>query len=134
MNALSQAQIMEAEERLRLAMLQNDVPVLDELIAPDLLFTGLNGQLASKADDLAAHQARLLRLTTFEPVQQTIQIHAGFAVVSALMHLVGSYAGEPIDQHLRYTRVWLLAQNGALRITAGHMSAVPPPMNDKDPG
>ena len=126
MNTPSQAQILAAEERLRQAMLQNDVRVLDELIAPDLLFTGINGQLASKADDLAAHQARLLRLTTIEPVHQDIQLHPGFAVVSALMHLVGTYAGTPIDQHLRYTRVWVLAANGSLQITAGHMSEVQP--------
>lgn len=124
MNNLTQTKILEAEERLRQAMLQNDVSVLDELIAPDLLFTGINGQLASKADDLAAHQARLLRLTTIEPVQQTIQLHPGFAVVSALMHLVGTYEGTPIDQHLRYTRVWVLAQDGSVQITAGHMSEV----------
>jgi hypothetical protein len=105
-------------------MLQNDVSVLDELIAPDLLFTSINGQLASKADDLAAHQARLLQLTTIEPVQQTIQLHPGFAVVSALMHLVGTYAGTPIDLQLRYTRVWVLAQNGSVQITAGYMSEV----------
>lgn len=120
-----EAQVLEAEERLRQAMLHNDVRVLDQLIAPDLLFTGLNGQLASKADDLAAHQARLLRLTIIEPVEREIQIHPGFAVVSALMHLVGSYAGTPIDQRLRYTRVWVPASDGALQITAGHMSEVP---------
>lgn len=124
MNSPSQTQILEAEERLRQAMLQNDVSVLDALIAPDLLFTGINGQLASKADDLATHQARLLRLTTIEPVQQTIQLHPGFAVVSALMHLVGTYEGTPIDQQLRYTRVWVLAEDGSVQITAGHMSEV----------
>ena len=126
MNSPFNEQILAAEERLRQAMLHNDVPVLDELIAPDLLFTGLNGQLASKADDLAAHQARLLRVTIFEPVEQTIQIHPGFAVVSALMHLVGTYAGTPIDQRLRYTRVWVVAPNGSVQIAAGHMSEVKP--------
>jgi ketosteroid isomerase-like protein len=126
MNNPFQAQIVEAEERLRQAMFHNDVRVLDELIAPDLLFTGLNGQLAGKADDLAAHQAGLLRLTRIEAVQQSIQTHPGFAVVSALMHLVGSYAGEPIDQYLRYTRVWILTQDGSVQITAGHMSEVQP--------
>ena len=35
----------------------------DQLLAPDLLFTVHLGHLASKADDLAAHLARLLRLT-----------------------------------------------------------------------
>src|SRR4051812_43824339 len=101
-----EAQVIKAEERLRQAMMNNDVGVLDELLAPDLLFTGHLGQLASKADDLAAHRARLLRLEKSEPSERHMQIYADFAVVSVLMHLVGTYAGEPIDQRMRYTRVW----------------------------
>lgn len=116
------AKVIEAEERLRQAMLHNDVRVLDELISSDLLFTGHLGQLASKADDLAAHAARLLRVTTIEPSEQHIQLHSNFAVVSVLMHLVGTYDGTPIDQHMRYTRVWEIMSDGSLQITAGHMS------------
>lgn len=121
-----EAKVWEAEERLRQAMLDNDVAVLDELIAADLLFTGHVGQLATKEDDLAAHRARLLRLATIEPVEQHVQLHPGFAVVSALMHLVGSYAGQPIDQQMRYTRVWLVTAGGKLQLVAGHMSEVRP--------
>ena len=124
MNNLNHSRILEVEERFRQAMLQNDRQVLDELISPDLLFTGLNGQLVSKEEDLASHQAGLLRPTIFETIQQDIQMHPEFAVVSALMHLVGSYAGQSIDQHLRYTRVWALNGDGSLQITAGHMSEV----------
>ena len=114
--------VIEAEERLRLAMIRNDVAVLDELISPDLLFTGHLGQLATKEDDLAAHQARLLRVTGMEPSDRRIQLHAGFAVVSVLMHLTGSYDGTPIDQRMRYTRVWAPSDVGGLQIVAGHMS------------
>jgi len=117
-------QIWEAEERLRQAMLHNDVRVLDELIAPELLFTGHVGQLASKADDLAAHQARLLRLKEIEPLEQHILIHEGIGVVSVLMHLVGTYDGAPIDQRMRYTRVWATSGDGSVQIIAGHMSEV----------
>lgn len=116
------AQVLAAEERLRQAQLQNDVQALDELIAPDLLFTGHLGQIATKADDLAAHRARLLRLTESTPVERQIQIHPRFAVVSTLMHLVGRYDGQPIDQHMRYTRVWAVTDTGALQLVAGHMS------------
>lgn len=118
------ARVIEAEERLRQAMMTNDVRVLDALISPDLYFTGHLGQIASKADDLAAHQARLLRATAIEPSEQHIQLYPGFAVVSVLMHLVGSYDGTPIDQRLRYTRVWLIAPDGSMQIVAGHMSEV----------
>jgi ketosteroid isomerase-like protein len=119
-----EAQVIKAEERLRQAMINNDVGVLDELIAPDMLFTGHLGQLASKADDLAAHRARLLRLEKFEPSQRHIQVYSDFAFVSVLMHLVGTYAGEPIDQQMRYTRVWTVYPNGSLQVIAGHMSEI----------
>jgi ketosteroid isomerase-like protein len=119
-----ESRVIDAEERLRQAMMHNDVAVLDELISPDLLFTGHLGQLATKEADLAAHQARLLRVSAIEPSERRIQLHAGFAVVSVLMHLVGSYDGTPIDQHMRYTRVWAAPDGGALQIVAGHMSEV----------
>ena len=126
MSSQLQAQIIEVEERLRQAMLHNDVRVLDELIAPELLFTTHFGQLASKADDLAAHQARLLRLKILEPSERHILIQPGFAVVSVLMHLVGTYEGTPIDQRIRYTRVWSISPDGSMQIIAGHMSEVQP--------
>ena len=117
-----EGQVIKGEERLRQAMMNNDVEVLGELIAPDLLFTGHLGQLASKADDLAAHRARLLRVEKLEPSERHIQVYSDFAVVSVLMHLIGTYAGEPIDQRMRYTRVWTVYPNGLLQISAGHMS------------
>jgi ketosteroid isomerase-like protein len=124
MTANIEAQVWAAEERLRLAQMQNDVQVLDELIAPDLLFTGHLGQMATKADDLAAHRARLLRLTESTPLERQIRVHPSFAVVSVLLHLVGSYDGAAIDQHMRYTRVWAVAADGSLRLVAGHMGEV----------
>ncbi len=124
MGNITQAQILEVEEHLRQAMLHNDVDALDVLIAPDLLFTGHMGQIATKEDDLAAHRARMLRVTTIEPSDQRIQLHPDFAVVSMLMHLVGTYDGVPIDQRMRYTRVWSRCPDGSLQITAGHMSEV----------
>jgi ketosteroid isomerase-like protein len=119
-----EAQVVEAEERLRQAMLHNDVQALGELMADKLLFTGHHGQIASKADDLAAHRARLLQVTQIEPSERQILLRANFAVVSVKMHLVGSYAGEPIDQSMRYTRVWAPGPDGRLQIIAGHMGEV----------
>jgi ketosteroid isomerase-like protein len=124
MNGDLETRVIEAEERLRQAMMSNDVAVLDELISPDLLFTGHMGQLATKEEDLAAHRARLLRVTAMDPSDRRIQLHADFAVVSVLMHLKGSYDGMPIDQRMRYTRIWAVGDGGALQIVAGHMSEV----------
>lgn len=120
-----QSKIVELEERLRQAMLRSDVSVLDELIAPELLFTNHLGQLITKQDDLAAHQSGSLRLQALTPSEQHFQIKQGFLVVSVLMHLLGTYKDTPIDFSIRYTRIWAAASNGAIQVIAGHASAVP---------
>jgi hypothetical protein len=126
MTGIQQIQIIEVEERLRQAMLRADMRVLDELIAPELLFTNHLGQVVRKADDLAALQSGALRLRDLVPSEQRLQLHPEFAVVSVRMRLVGSYQDAPLDVSIRYTRVWSLSATGALQVIAGHASAVQP--------
>lgn len=126
MTSKQQTQVVEMEERLRQAMLCSDLGVLDELIAPELIFTNHFGQLVSKQDDLALHQSGILQLKEFSPSEQHIQLHYGFAVVSVLMRLLGTYESRPIDLSIRYTRVWAASPNGAMQIVAGHASAIMP--------
>ena len=119
---ITEADILAAEERLRLAMLHSDIAVLDELISPDLIFTSHLGQLVGKQDDLDFHRSGLFKLDTLTPSEQRIRLSDGVAIVSVLMHLSGSYAGTPLSETIRYTRVWSASKVGALRVIAGHAS------------
>lgn len=121
-----ETKVKDMEERFRLAQLHSDVATLDALVSPDLYFTGLGGQIVKKEDDLAFHRAKLLQLTESTVLDQHIQTYPGFAIVSVLLHLVGTFQGEPINQHMRYTRVWRLTSNDTLQVVAGHMSEVLP--------
>jgi Domain of unknown function (DUF4440) len=116
--------IIELEERLRLAMLASDVPELDALISPDLLFTNHLGILIAKQADLASHQSGDLKLNSLKPSEQQIRTMDKSAVVSVAMHLQGSYLEQAIDLNIRYTRVWAIGSNGQLQIIAGHASAI----------
>lgn len=126
MNNKLQTQIVELEERLRLAMLCSDTGTLNELIAPELIFTNHLGQLVRKQDDLDFHQSGVLQLKELVPSEQHIQLNKGFAVVSVLMHLQGTYESNPIDFSIRYTRIWAVSPSGAMQIVAGHASAISP--------
>ena len=118
-------QIVESEERLRLAMLQSDVNALDELLAPELIFTNHLGQRLTKKDDLAAHQSGTLEIEVLEPSEQHIQmIGDDVAAVSARVHLSGSYAGARSKADFRFTRIWALSSAGAWRVVAAHSSIV----------
>ncbi|MGF1524069.1 MAG: nuclear transport factor 2 family protein [Leptolyngbyaceae cyanobacterium] len=124
MSKYSESQIIEIEERLRQGMLTSDVAELDALIAPELLFTNYQGQLVSKQQDLDMHRSGILKLTELTPSDQRIQLYEGFSIVSVQMHLLGSYNGDAIDQHIRFTRVWAMSPAGSLQIVAGHASMI----------
>ena len=124
MNNPIKTQILEAEERLRLGMLNSDVNILDELLAPELVFTNHFGQLLGKQDDLDAHQSGMLNIEVLTPSEQHIQLIGNVAIVTVRVHLVGSYAGVASDQNFRFTRIWTLSPSGSWRIIAAHSSVV----------
>ncbi len=117
-------QILNAEERLRLAMLASDVEVLHALLAPDLIFTNHLGQLLSKQDDLAAHRSGTLKVQELTPSEQHIQVHGEMAIVSVRMQLRGSYGGNPANGDFRFTRVWATSSDGTWQIVAAHACMV----------
>jgi Domain of unknown function (DUF4440) len=119
-------QIIELEERLRQAMLHSDVAELDALIAPELLFTNHLGQRFTKQEDLDAHRTGRFKFTEISPTERQIQLNSGFAVVSVLMHILGSYEDTPVDENIRFTRIWAISTSGSMQIVAGHTSAIPP--------
>ncbi|NJK57387.1 MAG: nuclear transport factor 2 family protein [Pleurocapsa sp. SU_5_0] len=124
MNHSLKIQIIEAEERLRLAILSSDVNILDELLAPELIFTNHLGQVLGKQDDLDAHQSGTLRVEVLTPFEQHIQLVADVAIVTVRVHLVGRYAGITSDCDFRFTRVWTLSSSGTWQIIVAHSSIV----------
>jgi ketosteroid isomerase-like protein len=123
---VTQERIIELEERLRQAMLQSDIVELDALIAPELLFTNHLGQVISKDADLDAHRSGRFKFTELTPSDRQIRLNDGFAIVSVLMHILGSYEGNPVELNIRFTRVWAISTHGSLQIIAGHTSELMP--------
>lgn len=62
-----EAQIINAEEQLRQAMLESDVSILNELLAPAIIITSHLGELLGKQDDLTAHESGLIKIHEFNP-------------------------------------------------------------------
>ena len=119
-----EAQILEAEERLRLAMLNSDVKILDELLAPELIFTNHLGQVSGKQDDLAAHQSGKFKIEVLTPSDCHIQLVGHVVIVTVRVHLIGSYDGAGFDNNLRFTRIWTLSSSDTWQIVAAHSSVV----------
>lgn len=116
-----ETQIINAEERLRQAMLASDVSVLNELLAPEIIIVSHLGELLEKQDDLAAHESGLIKIHELKPSEQHIQIHGEVVIVSVRMQLSGSYNGSPADGDFRFTRVWAVSSSRTWHIVAAHI-------------
>jgi ketosteroid isomerase-like protein len=116
--------IKDAEDRLRIAMLSSDVSSLDELLAPDLIFTNHLGQLLGKDNDLAAYRSGMLKVIVLTPSEQQIRVVGEIAIVSVRMQLAGTYDGGPANGDFRFTRVWALSPQETWRVVAAHACIV----------
>jgi ketosteroid isomerase-like protein len=116
-------EIRQAEQNLAEAQLASDVNSLASLLSDDLLFVSPAGELASKAMDLETHRSGTIRLTSLVPREPVIKLLAHAAIVSVIVDLQGTFAGQRIDGAYRYLRVWT-NQQGTWQITAGSVTQV----------
>jgi ribosomal protein S18 acetylase RimI-like enzyme/ketosteroid isomerase-like protein len=118
-------ELRERELELRRAQLASDVAALDRLLDDSLVFTGPDGKIYGKADDLELHRTGAIRIHRLEPSDERIQRFGNVAVVSVRMDMAGTFGGTPFDGPARYTRVWCVRPDG-WRIVAGHVSTPAP--------
>ena len=120
-----EAGIAALEAALRAAQLAADVPALSHLISEDLLFTGPDGQLGTKAQDLEAHRSGVVRFRSHVPEELRMRRVGADVVVTALRaRLEVEVAGTLVRGTYRYTRVWAREGDGQWRVVGGHVSEV----------
>ena len=119
-------EIVTCEARLRAAQLAADVAELDRLIADAVLFTGPDGQLGTKAQDLEAHGSGAVRFRAHDPEELRVRrVGADVAVAALRTRLAVEVAGAIVRGTYRYTRVWAREGGAAWRVVGGHVSQVP---------
>lgn len=125
MNKDIEGQIKSVEERLRQAMLASDVTALDELLAPELIFTNHFGQCLGKEADIAAHKSGALSIFQLTLSEQQIKVLSGdVAVVSVRAQITGEYEGQPAGGGFRFTRVWARSPRGNWQVEVAHSGKV----------
>lgn len=113
-------QIQNVENRLLTAMISDDLPELNALLADDLLVTGPDGLLVGKAEDIEAHRNGEIRITSMKALGADYRFLQGVTIVFVLMEIAGSFQGQTFQGRYRYTRVWH-DRNGNWQIVAAHI-------------
>ena len=118
-------EIVALEAALRSSQLSADVEALARLISDDLLFTGPDGQLGTKEQDLSAHRSGTVRIREHLPLELRIRrLTPSAALVALLTQLRVDVQGTTIRGKFRYTRVWSF-EDGAWQVAGGHVAPVP---------
>jgi ketosteroid isomerase-like protein len=120
-------EIVTLEAALRRAQLDADVAALDALVADELLFTGPDGQLGTKAQDLDAHRSGVVRFRAHEPEELRIRrVGRDVAITALRARLAVEVGGTLVRGTYRYTRVWAREDGERWRVAGGHVSEVAP--------
>jgi ketosteroid isomerase-like protein len=115
--------IDEYERALRNAMLANDVETLADLLDDELVFTGPDGQVLSKEDDLSVHREKLLRLDQLDVYETQAHRIGDMILTTTKALLAGHFGSTSFSGSFAYTRLW--RQAGARwRIVAGHAAKI----------
>ena len=118
-------EIVILEARIRAAQLSADITALEDLISDDLLFTGPDGQLGTKAQDIEAYRSGTVRFVAHDPEELRIRrVSADVAISSLRARLTVDIAGNLSRGTYRYTRVWAREGGRVWRVVGGHVSLV----------
>ena len=112
--------LMAADRRLQAAQLAADADTLDEVIHDRLVFTGPDGLLYSKQDDLALQRSGEQQLTEVTEEELAALVVGDTGVTWFRGRLAGRFKGEEFTAHVRYTRTWVGTADG-WRLIAAHV-------------
>jgi ketosteroid isomerase-like protein len=121
----SQQEIENLEAELALAQVNNDIAVLDRLLADEIIFTDPQGvgSLITKAQDIDLHRDGIIVFTTYAIEDLIVKVYDSTTITNMKVKIVGTLNGESIDGVYRYTRTYL-KQNGQWRIIAAQATPI----------
>ena len=99
-------QIESLEMEWRQALLDNNVAVMDHLLADDYVGISANGTIETKSQALAQRKAGTVRITQLDLNDLKVRLYGDTAVVTSKAQLAGTNGESDISGKYRYTRVY----------------------------
>lgn len=117
----STQELRSAERRLQAAQLAADAEALNALLDERLVFTGPDGSLYGKNDDLELQKSGRQRLARVEEEDLAVLVAGTTGVTWFLGTVAGALDGQEFTARLRYTRTWVRTTEHGWRVIAAHV-------------
>ena len=118
-------QLMEIEDAIGRANRECDYAYFRRIEADEFIFTGANGAVSTRAEDLAGEKD--CRKATYTQVidEPRLSFYGTFAVLSARSSVTTKdKEGRPVTHRTRFTDVFVW-RDGRWQLVAGHSSRIP---------
>ncbi len=123
---MEKEQIEQLESQWQQAMLNDDVPAMDKLLADDYLGVTAGGDLVTKSQQLDRMRTRQVMVTKLDTSEIKFKLIGPIAIVTSLAQIEAVSDGKTITGAYRSTRVYQRLQGGVWKITSFETTRIPP--------
>jgi ketosteroid isomerase-like protein len=105
------------------AYIKGDVAVLERVEADDIIQVDTDGNLFTKADDIAEVKAGIYKVKSWTREEMTIRPYGETAVVNGIARIQGTYKGRDFDNRSRSTEMWM-KKDGRWQCVSGQSTRI----------
>jgi ketosteroid isomerase-like protein len=114
-----QARILNLENAWNRSVQTKDTAGLDMLLAPELVYVGIEGKLMSKAEYMASVQSPLERPARVVSESMRVHVFGAAAIVDGVYRENGMKKGKPYALRARFIDVWVRRQDSWVCVASG---------------
>ncbi len=116
--------IQQVERDFGKALAGNDIPALDKLISPDMLYTHSGSNTDTKTTYMEALKSGNQKYTMFDYDKLDSKMYGNTALVFGVVHVKSLTKGTASESHLRILHVWV-KQKGTWQLVAHQSTKMP---------
>lgn len=106
------------------AYVKGDVAVLERIEADDIVQIDADGNLFTKADDIAEVKAGIYKVKSWTREEMTVRPYGDTAVINGVTRTQGTYKGKDFDSRSRGTDTWM-KKDGRWQCVSGQSTRIP---------
>lgn len=105
------------------AYVKGDVAVLERIEADDIVQIDADGNLFTKADDIAEVKAGIYKVKSWTREEMTVRPYGDTAVINGVARTQGTYKGKDFDSRSRGTDTWM-KKDGRWQCVSGQSTRI----------